>query len=418
MDFAAYTHPATKGEVPMAIGATALEFGIYRDGDNNLDHEQALVINQALNVSSRDSSIDFVVEDTTSRRGLLHEGALRTESYIIRDGTATDVTVETPHDPSSRENLAAFVARTLDRAQETNAKQTWIELVDHGGGDGGGLESASNGTMMSERDIAGAIADGVAAHASAHPQDAQRTVDGVVANQCLMNTLGFADALSHAGVKYLAASPEIMLAPGVPTTVASAIANDIDDPKGMAQAVVAATMGARYAIGPEVVAPAAAFSVLDTSPETVAQIRQSVKHLDDDIAKAVSSDPAIAPHVRADERAIHGMARCEKSTLPWRADRPAIALYEKLEADSRLPQKVRDDARAAADAVRHAVLAHRESRAFSPYGGIDYRDAVGPTVHAPLKQNQIDPWAPEVTETANAFWNAIDGPRLTDALVA
>ena len=39
----------------MAIAPAALEFGIYRDGDNNLDHEQALVINQALNVSSRDS---------------------------------------------------------------------------------------------------------------------------------------------------------------------------------------------------------------------------------------------------------------------------------------------------------------------------------------------------------------------------
>ena len=96
------------------------------------------------------------------------------------------MTVETPHDPSSRENLAAFVARTLDRAQESGAKQTWIELVDHGGGDGGGLESATNGSTMSERDIAGAIADGVAMHARTHPEDADRKVDGVVANQCLI----------------------------------------------------------------------------------------------------------------------------------------------------------------------------------------------------------------------------------------
>jgi hypothetical protein len=35
-----------------------------------------------------------------------------------------------------------------------------------------------------------------------------RGVDGVVANQCLMNTMGFADALSRAGVKFLAASLE------------------------------------------------------------------------------------------------------------------------------------------------------------------------------------------------------------------
>jgi len=402
----------------MAIGATALEFGIYRDGDNNLDHEQALVINQALNVSSRDSSIEFVVEDTTSRRGLLHEGALRTESYLIRDGSATDVTVETPHDPSSRENLAAFVARTLDRAQETNAKQTWIELVDHGGGDGGGLESATHGSMMSERDIAGAIADGVAMHATAHPEDADRHVDGVVANQCLMGTLGFADALSEAGVSRLAASNEIMIAPGVPTTVASAIAQHLDDPQSMAQSIVAATMNARYAIGGEAFAPAASFSVLDTAPETMAQIRTAVKTLDDDLIAAIKKNPALAPHVRADERDVQGMARGEKATLPWRADRPAIALYVKLASDARLPQTVRDDAIAAADAVRSSVLAHRESREFAPYGGVSYSDAIGPTVHAPIRENQIDPWVPQMTETANAFWKGVDADRLTNVLLA
>ncbi|HEY1730010.1 MAG TPA: hypothetical protein VGG22_16700 [Candidatus Baltobacteraceae bacterium] len=402
----------------MSIAPAALEFGIYRDGDNNLDHEQALVINQALNVSDRDSSIEFVVEDTTSRRGLLHEGALRTESYLIRDGAATDVKVETPHDPSSRENLAAFVARTLDRAQLSGAQQTWIELVDHGGGDGGGLESASHGSMMSERDIAGAIADGTAMHANAHPEDADRKVDGVVANQCLMGTLGFADALSAAGVSRLAASNEIMIAPGVPTTVASAIAQHLEDPQAMAQSIVAATMGARYTIGSEVFAPAASFSVLDTSPEKTAQIRTAVKTLDDDLAAAIERNPELAPHVRADERSVQGMARGEKQTLPWRADRPAIALYDKLASDARLPQKVRDDATAAAASVRSSVLAHRESREFAPYGGVSYSDAVGPTVHAPIRENQIDPWVPQMTETANAFWKAVDAGRLTDALVA
>jgi hypothetical protein len=402
----------------MGIAPAALEFGIYRDGDNNLDREQAVCINQALRVSSRDPSIEFVVEDTTARRAFAPAGELRTESYVIRDGEGRELKLEEPHDPSSRENLAAFVTRTLDHAERTGAQQTWIELVDHGGGDGGGLESATHGSMMSERDIAGAIADGVAAHARAHPEDANRKVDGVVANQCLMSTLGFAGELSNAGVRWLAASPEIMIAPGVPSTVAAAIANDIGDPRRMAQDVVAATMGARYGIGPEVFAPAAAFSVLDTSPQTLATIRERVKKLDDDLIAAVHRDRSLAPHVRSDERAVHGMARCEKSSLPWRADRPAIALYDKLAGDVRLPQPVRDDARAAADAVRSAVLAHRESRAFAPYGGADYGDAAGPTVHAPLRDDQIDPWAPQVTETANAFWKEVDGQRLADALVA
>ena len=88
---------------------------------------------------------------------------------------------------------------------------------------------------MSMPDIAKAIADGVALHAKAHPEDARR-VDGVVANQCLMDTMGFADALSHAGVRYLAASPETMLAPGVPSDVAHAIASHENDPEAMARA--------------------------------------------------------------------------------------------------------------------------------------------------------------------------------------
>ena len=402
----------------MGIAPAALEFGIYRDGDNNLDREQALVIGQALNVSLREPSIEFVIEDTTSRRGFAPEGALRTESYLIRNGAGGGLKVDEAHDPSSRENLAAFVARTLDRAELTHAQQTWIELVDHGGGDGGGLESVSHGAMMSERDIAGAINDGVALHAQAHPEDAGRRIDGVVANQCLMLTQGFANELSSAGVRWLAASPEIMLAPGVPSTVASAIAHHLDDPSAMAQGIVAATMGARYVIGGEAFAPAAAFSVVDTSPQTTAQIRGAVKRLDDDLANALARNSALAPHVRADERSVHGMARCEHTSLPWRADRPAIALYDKLASDGRLPQRIRNDARNASDAIRASVLAHAESKSFLPYGGIDYGDATGPTVHAPIRKNQIDPWQPQMTETANAFWNGVDAERLTNALVA
>ncbi|MGH7715271.1 MAG: hypothetical protein ACREML_04660, partial [Vulcanimicrobiaceae bacterium] len=160
------------------------------------------------------------------------------------------------------------------------------------------------------------------------------------------------------------------------------------------------------------------FSVLDTSPEKMAQIRNAVKTLDDDLATAIHKNPSLAPHIRADERAVHGMARAESASLPWRADRPAIALYDKLASDARLPQNVCDDARAAAGAVRSAVLAHRESRAFEPYGGVGYSDAIGPTVHAPIRENQIDPWAPQMTETANAFWKDVDAGKLTNVLVA
>jgi len=203
------------------MNITALQFGLYRDGDNNLDTVQSPVIDQAFRVSAEDNHIAFSIEDTTARRDAFQDGGKRTESYDIRNGNVDGaVHIDAPHDPSSRANLARFVARTLDAAQKNDAKQTWIDLVDHGGGDGGGLQSDTHKSLMSSTDIAGAIADGIALHAQEHPDDTGRGIDGVVANQCLMSTLGFADALSQDGVKYLAASPETMLAPGTPTSVA------------------------------------------------------------------------------------------------------------------------------------------------------------------------------------------------------
>jgi hypothetical protein len=188
----------------------ALEFGIYRDGDNNLDASQALTVAQALRSSQTDSAVEYTVEDTTGLKiddGDLVEGKKRTDTFTIADGKIGDPQIGRAKNTASESNLAKFVAQTLDNAQASGAAQTWIDLVDHGGGDGGGLETHT-GAVMSMPDMAQAIADGVALHAKEHPEDANRGVDGVVANQCLMSTMGFADALSRAGVKYLAASPE------------------------------------------------------------------------------------------------------------------------------------------------------------------------------------------------------------------
>jgi hypothetical protein len=173
----------------------SLEFGIYRDGDNNLDAIQESTLAQALRTSATDSRIEFTVEDTTrlhAHGDAVESGELRTEHYIIADGGIGQARAGAAQDMSDEKNLAEFVARTLDNAQSNGAKQTWVELVDHGGGDGGGLETA-DGSVMSMPGIARAIAEGVAMHAAAHPEDAGRSVDGVVANQCLMDTLGFAE---------------------------------------------------------------------------------------------------------------------------------------------------------------------------------------------------------------------------------
>jgi hypothetical protein len=399
------------------MNLTALQFGIYRDGDNNLDRIQSPVIDQAFEVSAHDKLVAFTVEDTTARRDFaLPEGA-RTERYAIRDGAVDGpVVFDEPHDPAARANLAAFVARTLSDAQHNDAKQTWIELVDHGGGDGGGLESDTYHALMTSDDIAGAIADGIALHAKDHPEDANRRIDGVVANQCLMATVGFTDALSRSGVHYLAASPETMLAPGVPTTVAESIVRHPDDPAAMAKAVVHATMSHRYLSPGGAYAPAAAFDVIDCDPGKIATMRSAIHTLDGALAKAARADDRVRDAVLDDAHTVDGMVRFDRGNLPWHADRPAIALYDTLGADERLPANVRHDAEKASAAVADTIVAHAESRGFGPFGGADYRDAVGPTVHFATTAAERDPWAPNVSETHTTFAREVGENRLDRAL--
>jgi hypothetical protein len=407
------------GSIATERASRSLEFGVYRDGDNNLDEVQSLVIAQALQTSKKDHAIEFTIEDTTSRRGFEPEDVLRTESYSIADGAfSSNVTIAQPHDMSARKDLAAFVSHVLDNAESANAKQTWIDLVDHGGGDGGGMQSEHSATgIMRADDIAGAISDGVAMHAKAHPEDAGRHVDGVVANQCLMATVAFSSALSDAGVRYLAASPETMLAPGVPTTVAHDIAKNIADPVKMAKAVVATTMDATYGPEDENFAPAAAFDVIDLDPTKMQAVRASVTALDSALVSAATNRSERAA-IREDARAIDGMVRFPSGkSLPWRADRPAIALYDTFSQDGRLDQNVRTAAAHARDAIADTVLAHRESDDFEPFNDADYSNAYGPTVHFPVTPKQIDPWASGgISETDNAFYKSVGADDLTRAV--
>lgn len=403
-----------------------LEFGIYRDGDNNLDPIQESVVSQAVKASAHDDRIQFTVEDTTATRpGAMRQAPddarpeLRTDQFTIAHGRTSRIESTAPQEMSEPKTLAAFVTRTLDNAEVSGAKQTWIELVDHGGGDGGGLQT-SDGHVMPMPQIAGAIAEGVAMHARTHPEDASRGVDGVVANQCLMATMGFTDALARAGVRYLAASPETMVAPGVPSDVAHAIAENERDPHAMARAIVADVMKTRYDAGPfgafGGLAPAAAFDVIDCSRAGVDRAEHAIAQLNDDLAASASNAGGRA-EIRRDVGGVDGMARIPGGdALPWRADRPAIAVYDCLAGDARLGDSTRADARAAAQSVRRLVLAHEESSHFDPFAGASYRDAAGPTVHLPLSVKQIDPWAPRIRETGNAFYRAVGAPSLTRAI--
>jgi hypothetical protein len=382
-----------------------VEFGIYRDGDNNLDESQGITLEQAKAVSAHDPRVQFTVEDTT----MDGDGPLRTYRYTIQDGESSMPDADGfPKNMASEKNLARFVADTLGNAEKSGAKQTWIELTDHGAGDGGGLEADSAHAIMPMPQIAQAIADGVKLHSQEHPEDADRKVDGVVANQCLMASLGFADELSHAGVKYLAASPETMVSPGVPSDVADAIANH-SDARGMANAIVSDVMRQKYGEDWQTWNPAAAFDVLDLDPQKIAAVETSVKALNDDIAarKGNSSEVDV---IREDAKSVEGMVRFPEATpdMPWHADRPAISLYNTLANDSRLDPEVRTAAKSAAQSVASLVLAHKESRDFEPFGGSNYGDAAGPTVHFPVNGKQVDPWAPHLSETHNRFFVATD----------
>jgi hypothetical protein len=401
------------------MNITALQFGLYRDGDNNLDTVQSPVIDQAFRTSAADASIAFNIEDTTARRDFVADGGARTESYDLRGGEIDGpVVVDAPHNPSSRENLARFVAGTLDAAETNNARQTWIDLVDHGGGDGGGLQSDTHKAIMSSTDMAGAIADGIAMHAKEHPEDAGRTIDGVVANQCLMSTLGFADALSQDGVKFLAASPETMLAPGVPTGVAEDIARNAGDPAAMAKAIGKDTMHTHYGSPAGSYTPAAAMDVLDLDPQKMATMRSAVKTLDHALTTAARSGDHAQEAILEDAHSVDGMVRFDQGQLPWHADRPAMALYDTFAGDTRLSNDVRSAAATASKAVGELVLAHSESHGFAPFGGADYRDAVGPTVHFATNPGQLDPWAPKVSETHTAFYKEVGAAKLDRALLA
>ncbi|HEV2261153.1 MAG TPA: hypothetical protein VGR69_02550 [Candidatus Rubrimentiphilum sp.] len=393
-------------EIVQRRPSRTVEFGIYRDGDNNLDDSQSVLLDQARVVSTRNRDVQFTVEDTT------HDGfgKVASSQWTIQDGTDSVVRNDIrADDMASPQNLARFVARTLDNAQKSDAKQTWIELVDHGAGDGGGLEADSFKQLMPMPAIAQAIADGVKLHAQEHPEDAGRKVDGVVANQCLMASLGFADSLSHAGVKYLAASPETMVSPGVPSNVADAIAKNADDPQAMGKALVTDVMQQRYGVGNFGWRPAAAFDMLDLDPQKRENVENKVKALNDLIAARVNNKDEISA-LRQDATATRGMVRFHDATpdMPWHADRPAIALYDRFANDTRLDMQLRDAAKAAEDSVRSLVIAHAESSAFAPFGNADYRDAAGPTVHFPINAKQIDPWAPRVTETHNRFFDETD----------
>ncbi len=405
-------------------GANAREviFGVYRDGDNNLDAVQERNVTDFIKSTTQNPHLKVVAEDTTRvRRAPFLHGELRSEWSVIEDGKQHITQITAPADMSDRSSLTAFVEKTLEaRVKDARFQHAdvWVDLVDHGGGDGGGLQADRSGGFMSLEDIAGSIADGRSAFHKKFP-GADDSITGVLANQCLMATLGFADALSATGVKYLAASPETMIAPGVPSARFADVITK--GGAGWAQDAVDVTMQTRYGENDESWHPAAAFDVLDLDRQKIAAVRTAVSTFNATVAqlpRSSSGREAIAD-IRADLRSVRGMVRFDHSgDMPWHADRPAIASYGAVADDQRLPQPVRTAASSAADAVEALVIAHKEYKQFGPFHA-SYADAYGPTAHLPINQKTYDAWADRgVSETSTAFYQAVHGPELARALGA
>jgi hypothetical protein len=145
-------------------------------------------------------------------------------------------------------------------------------------------------------------------------------------------------------------------------------------------------------------------------------VRDSVTALDSALVEAAQNRTQRAA-IREDARAIDGMVRFpEGKTMPWRADRPAIALYNTFSQDGRLDTSVRTAAATARDAIASTVLAHRESDDFVAFNDADYSNAYGPTVHFPDTPKQIDSWAPQISETDNDFSKSVGDGDLADAV--
>lgn len=396
-------------------------FGVYRDGDNNLDAVQERNVTDFIKTTAGNAALKVLAEDTTRvpHPPFVH-GQLRSEWSTIQDGTQHITRITAPADMADRKSLASFVEQTLEaRANDPKFRtaDVWLDLVDHGGGDGGGLQADSSGGFMSLQDIAGAISDGRAQFHKKFPQ-ADDSVTGVLANQCLMATIGFCDTLSHSGVKYLAASPETMLAPGVPS---AAFADALTSGSSWAQKAVDVTMHARYGTSGDAYHPAAAFDVFDLDAQKVAAVRSSVGEFNREVGTLPKSAQGVeyAHEIRSDLRSIRGMVRFDHSArMPWHADRPAIASYDAVADDARLPEALRNAAKAASDAVANLVIAHKESSSFGPFHS-SYDDAAGPTAHLPITKGLYDSWSDQgVVETHNDYYDSVHGKEFARAIGA
>jgi hypothetical protein len=206
-----------------------------------------------------------------------------------------------------------------------------------------------------------------------------------------------------------------MLAPGVPS---AKVADELTKSHASwPQAVVDATMRVRY--GADGYHPAAAFDVMDLDPVKIGAARDAVGAFNAAVERLPRRGPdgEAMRDLHADIASIKGMVRFDHTaSMPWHADRPAIAVFDRIAADDRLPNALRGAASRASSAVGALVLAHDESDSFGPFHA-SYTDAAGPTGHMPTTRRSYDGWADQgVSETHNDFFDAVDGRGFARAI--
>ena len=392
-----------------------LEFGIYRDGDNNLDAVQEAAVSRRRCASAR--AMRALSSPWKTRRRFTEARCTptSTRSPAARIG---HVMRGDAHDMSDESNLARFVARTLDNAEASGRKQTWVDLIDHGGGDGGGLQT-SDGHCMTMPDIAKAISDGVVLHAKAA---SRRRRTQRRRRRCQSMPYGYV------GLRRRALARRRDVASRITGNDAGTGRSKRRRARHRVESTRSECDGSR---------PRRRRDAHEIRCRRFGQLRSGRS-----IRRARSPPEKDRARRRRDQTIQR--CRCGPRSRARRAGRGARgrSIGRRHGAFSR-----RDERHAVARRPSgHCRLRHHRERRrlerafvatprrratpsaiwcspiaraarFAAFGGADYSDAVGPTVHAPVKRAQIDPWASAgISETDNAFYRNVDQGKLTHAL--
>lgn len=408
---AAGTNVQQSGATPQVV----LQYGIYRDGDNNLDQAEGPLIPQAVQVSAKHSNISMLVMDTTSYfDGHPSQNGPRTYTYELYNGKISNLTIHPRQDMSKSGNLAEFIAdnyaeaHAIEKAHPGVKVETAIEIIDHGAGDAGAVfVEEPDGTIshMTADDMAAAVRRGAQIHAQRDPSDHARNIEYLDMHVCFSNAMGVINSMSDAGVHYFIGTEETAIAPGTPTTVAADIADNILDPTLMGNAVVEDVLKTRYHAHGLTYGPVAAIDVLDIAPDKMRAAADAERQFNALAIEEIRQDPRVAHRLINDARKIPGMQRDDPAAaVPWRADRPAIALYLEFESDPKLPAGLRAAAHNVAVRIAQLIVAHGETHNAVGFGS-DYRDVIGPTTRFPVSYAQVDPLQDQIVERNAAYEN-------------